>query len=139
MSYAGRSFPNYNFAGAGLRGADFTAAFLVGADFTGADLRGAIFCGAHIGWADFTGANTDGALFEGALWGTHQLRHAPIIIRDLRYVVAILSDHVRIGCATKTIKEWLDLTPREAVELDGKEAARFWDTHKDSILHRAMR
>ena len=134
MNYSGRSFPGRNFVGQDLRGVDFTDTFLVGADFTRADLRGAIFCGAHLGWADFKDANTESAVFDDAQWLSIPIRQAPILIRDLYYVVVILSDHMRIGCETHTIEEWTAFHDNEIVGMDGRNALRFWRDHKFDLL-----
>ena len=60
-----------------------------------------------------------------------------IFILGLRYPVIIRDGAITMGCATKTIKEWEELTDREAVSIAGKKAAKFWQDHRDIVLSMA--
>jgi uncharacterized protein YjbI with pentapeptide repeats len=114
--------------GANLRGASLIRADLTGADLTGADLIRANLCKADLSGANLRGADLSGADLRGANLSRADLRGAnlsrAIGIRTLiweGYNFYFQEGVTRIGCYSKTNKEWLKVDVQEAIELGVKE------------------
>ncbi len=58
----------------------------------------------------------------------------PIVIQGLRYTVTIMDDHISFDCESATIKEWVDITTKEIISMDGKDAAAFDKKYRPMIL-----
>src|SRR5574340_682747 len=97
--------------GIGLAMKDATDAALK----AGADLRGADLSGAHLR-EDIT------------------LNREPIQISGLRWHVYILDSHMQIGCELHSLDEWRGFDDARIVQMDGRDALRFWRAHKDALL-----
>ncbi|MFK5950904.1 MAG: hypothetical protein QM500_19300 [Methylococcales bacterium] len=59
---------------------------------------------------------------------------SPICISGLFYRVTIIDQYIRIGCEYHLITEWLEFDDKRILEMDGKDALKFWNKHKKSIL-----
>ena len=70
----------------------------------------------------------DNALVSGDAWVT------PICVAGLTYPVTITDHHMMIGCEFHLISEWREFDDRRIAEMDGLPAARFWRTHKATLL-----
>jgi hypothetical protein len=58
----------------------------------------------------------------------------PVVIQGLRYTVTIMDEHISFDCESATIKEWVDMTTKEIISMDGKEAAVFDKKYRPMIL-----
>ena len=130
--------------GADLGGADLGGAYLGYADLGGADLgcaylRGAYLRGAYLGYADLGGADLGGADLGGAYLGGadyngEKLNKEPVQILGLKYFVLITKEQIKIGCELHKATEWQEFDDKRIIEMDGKEALKWWKEHKDLIL-----
>lgn len=58
----------------------------------------------------------------------------PVVLQGLRYTVTFMDNHISFDCETATIKEWVDITTKEIIAMDGKEAAVFDKQYRLMIL-----
>ena len=140
-------------AGANLTGANLAGAFLAGADLARADLADAYLAGAFLARANLAGANLAHAYLAGANLARANLARAyladakwrdgvvisqqPIQLYGLHWSVTILDAHMQIGCELHSLAEWSDFDDARIVEMDGRDALRFWREHKDALLSMA--
>ena len=117
--------------GAYLSGANLYGAYLSGAYLSRADLSGAYLSGADLSRADLSRANLSGAYLSGATmpifckWNTH----------------GIVDGKVRIGCETRSIKDWdsffasdeVITTPRNTDEF--KQIRAVYESYKAYLTH----
>ena len=115
--------------GADLRSADLRSADLRGAYLSSADLRSADLRGADLSSADLRGADLRGADYNG-----EKLTKEPIQILGLKYFVLITKEQIKIGCEFHKATEWKEFKDKRIIEMDGKEALKWWKKHKDLIL-----
>ena len=87
--------------GANLEGADLCGANLCGADLRSANLYGAKLRSANLEGADLLSANLEGADLEGA--ENKEKAYVPMFCK---WSVTLFGDKIKIGCETKSIKEW---------------------------------
>ena len=120
--------------GADLRSADLTGADLTGADLTGADLTGAVLTG-----ADLRSAVLRGAVLRSADGSKITVQRAPLQITGLYWPVTIWDAHMQIGCEFHSLAEWEAFDDRRIIQMDGRDAAKFWMAHKDALLTLARR
>lgn len=115
---------------ANLYGATLSRAHLSDSTLSMADLSGA-----NLSRANLYGANLSGANLSGATWreGVVIERH-PLIINGLIYRIAILDNHMRIGCEFHSLEEWASFDNRAIAEMDGKTALKFWGQFRDVLL-----
>jgi len=104
------------------------------ADLSGADLSGADLSGVYLRGAYLRGADLSRAYLRGAKRNDYELKKTPIQILGLRYEVFIFDKHMEIGCENHTFKEWDNFKPKQILEMDGKDAAKFWRRHKKTLL-----
>ena len=113
-------------SGAYLSGADLSRANLYGADLSGAYLSGADLSRADLSRADLYGANLYGATMPiFCKWNTH----------------GIVDGKVRIGCETRSIKDWdsffasdeVITTPRNTDEF--KQIRAVYESYKAYLTH----
>ncbi len=121
-------------SGADLSGADLSGVYLRGAYLRGADLSRAYLRGADLSGVYLRGADLRGADLSGAKRNDYELKKTPIQILGLRYEVFIFDKHMEIGCENHTFKEWDNFKPKQILEMDGKDAAKFWRRHKKTLL-----
>lgn len=101
----------------------------------GADLTDANLARANLAGADLTGANLVGADLVGAKWRDGvAINKRPIQLHGLYWNVTILDAHMQIGCELHTLAEWSAFDDARIVQMDGREALRFWREHKDALL-----
>ena len=121
-----------NLYGANLYGANLEDANLYGANLVRANLYGANLYGANLVRANLYGANLEDANLYGAnledaaitlLMGAHQ-----------RYSVIIINGDIKIGCERHSIEEWENFKQKEIIEMDGKEALKWWKQYKPIII-----
>ena len=115
--------------------ANLSGANLSGANLSGANLSGAYLSDANLSGAYLSGANLSGANLSGAKW-RHDItiNRAPLQLSGLRWIVYILDDHMQIGCELHTLSEWAAFNDARIVQMDGKNALRFWRNHKAALL-----
>ena len=142
---AGAYLAGANLAGANLVGANLADAYLVGADLTdayladaylvGADLTDAYLARANLVGANLADANLAGANLAGAKWRNGiVITKRPVQVYGLLWAVTILDAHMQIGCELHTLAEWSAFDDARIVQMDGREALRFWREHKDALL-----
>lgn len=95
---------------------------LSGADLSGADLRGADLSEANLSGADMSGADLRYAKMPGPR------------IEGAKYRIAWRGDVLAIGCEQHTRAEWESFDDRRIIEMDGKEALKWWRTWKPIIF-----
>ena len=116
-------------------GANLADANLAGANLAGANLAGANLARAALAGADLVGANLAGAYLAGAKWRDGVvINKRPIQLHGLYWNVTILDAHMQIGCELHTLAEWSAFDDERIVQMDGREALRFWREHKDALL-----
>ena len=118
-----------NLSGANLRDANLSDAYLRGANLSGANLSGANLSGANL-----SGANLSDANLSGAKWNGVEINRAPLQLFGLRWAVTILDGHMQIGCQMHTLAAWDAMTDEQIVSMDGRDALRFWRSHKAALL-----
>jgi len=121
------------------RGADLSGAYLRGADLNGADLSGADLRGADLNDADLNGADLSGADLRGAdlndaYYNGEKLDKEPIQLLGLKYFILITKEQIKIGCELHKASEWKEFDDKRIIEMNGKEALKWWKEHKDLIL-----
>ncbi|WCD56206.1 pentapeptide repeat family protein [Caulobacter phage BL94] len=129
-----------NLYGANLYGANLTRANLYGANLDGANLTRANLDGANLDGANLDGANLYGANLDGAnLYGAKlaeniTLSRAPLQLYGLTWPVTIFDRHMKIGCQFHSLHAWENFSDREIIAMDGRSAAKFWASHKATLL-----
>jgi hypothetical protein len=113
------SLARANLARASLARANLARANLVRANLTGADLARANLARACLVRASLFGADLAGVYLAGAnLFGAKGNKGEIIsICGTLPFAIVFVGDEVRIGCETKTKKEWLKVTVKQAIEM----------------------
>ena len=141
LSYANLS--GANLRGANLRGANLSDANLSDANLSYANLSDANLSDANLSYANLScaylsGAYLSGANLSGAKWRDGiTINRAPLQLSGLHWAVYILDDHMQIGCELHTLAEWAAFDDARIVEMDGKNALRFWRNHKAALLELA--
>ena len=83
-------------------------------------------------------ANLAGANLADAKWRDGVvISQQPIQLYGLHWSVTILDAHMQIGCELHSLAEWSDFDDARIVEMDGRDALRFWREHKDALLSMA--
>jgi len=122
-------------ARANLAGANLTGANLTGANLADANLAGAYLAGAYLAGAYLTGANLADANLAGATWRSGVvINKRPIQVFGLLWSVTILDSHMQIGCELHSLADWSTYDDARIVQMDGRDALRFWRDHKDALL-----
>jgi hypothetical protein len=132
---SGANLSGANLSGANLSGANLTGANLSGAYLTGANLTGAYLTGANLYGANLSGANLTGANLTGAKWRDGVvINKPPIQLFGLNWRVTILDEHMQIGCELHKLSDWAIYDDARIAAMDGREALRFWRSHKDVLF-----
>jgi hypothetical protein len=132
---AGAYLADANLAGAYLAGAYLADANLAGADLAGANLAGAYLADANLAGANLADANLAGADLAGAKWRDGiVIQKPPIQLYGLFWSVTILDAHMQIGCELHSLADWQTFDDERICEMSGKDALRFWRSHKDALL-----
>ena len=105
------------------------------ADLYGADLYGADLQGANLYCANLQSADLQGADLQGAIWAEGIiLTRAPLQVTGLMWHVFILDAHMQIGCQLHPLADWAAFDDARIVEMDGRNALRFWRQYKAALL-----
>ena len=142
LSYA--DLRGADLSGADLSGADLSYADLRGADLSyanlrGADLRYADLSEARLSYADLSYADLRGADLCGAKWRYGvTIQKVPVQIYGLYWPVTVLDEHIQIGCQFHKTSEWADFEDSAIIEMDGRNALRFWRANKLAIIALAV-
>ena len=96
-------------------------------------LEKAVGSRAYLSGAYLSGANLSGAKWRDGI----TINRAPLQLSGLHWAVYILDDHMQIGCELHTLAEWAAFDDARIVEMDGKNALRFWRNHKAALLELA--
>ena len=116
--------------GVDLGGVDLRGAYLRGAYLSDADLSGAYLSGANLGDANLSDADLSGAKWRYDI----TINRVPLQVAGLHWVVYILDQHMQVGCELHTLAEWAEFDDARIVQMDGKNALRFWRAHKIALL-----
>ena len=124
-----------NLSGANLSCANLSCAYLSCANLSGAYLSGANLSGANLSRADLSCADLSRADLSGAKWrGGVTINRAPLQISGLHWIVYILDKHMQIGCELHSLAEWRTFDDARIVQMDGRDALRFWRQNKTALL-----
>ena len=135
---AGANLARANLAGANLAGAYLARANLAGAYLADAYLADANLADAYLAGANLARANLARAYLADAKWRDGVvISQQPIQLYGLHWSVTILDAHMQIGCELHSLAEWSDFDDARIVEMDGRDALRFWREHKDALLSMA--
>ena len=105
------------------------------ANLAGAYLAGANLAGANLAGAYLDGAYLDGAYLDGAKWTDKiTITQRPIQLYGLQWPVTVLDQHMQIGCQLHPLHDWEQFDDKTIVEMDGRDALRFWRAHKEALL-----
>lgn len=58
----------------------------------------------------------------------------PIFIGGLRWGVTVIDAHMQIGCQYHSLAAWGGFGNAEILNMDGRDALRFWQDHKALLL-----
>ena len=105
-----------------------------GAYLRGADLRGTDLSGADLNDADLSGTDLRGAYLNDAYYNGEKLDKEPIQLLGLKYFILITKEQIKIGCELHKASEWKEFDDKRIIEMNGKEALKWWKEHKDLIL-----
>ena len=122
-------------SGAYLSSANLSDANLSRANLSGANLSDANLSGANLSDAYLSRAYLSGAYLSDAKWCNGiTINYAPLQLSGLHWMVYILDNHMQIGCELHTLAEWAEFDDARIVAMDGKDALRFWRSHKAALL-----
>ena len=131
----GVNLADANLADAYLGGANLADAYLGGAYLGGVNLADANLGGANLAGANLAGVNLAGANLAGAKWRNGVvIQRAPLQLFGLRYPVTIIDDHMEIECELHPLAEWAAFDDDRIIQMDGKDALKFWRSHKEGLL-----
>ena len=148
---SGANLYRADLSGAYLSGADLSRANLYGADLSRADLSRANLSGANLYGANLSGANLSGANLSGADLSRADLSRADLYGANLYGATmpifckwnthGIVDGKVRIGCETRSIKDWdsffasdeVITTPRNTDEF--KQIRAVYESYKAYLTH----
>ena len=80
-----------------------------------------------------------GAVLRSADGSKITVQRAPLQITGLYWPVTIWDAHMQIGCEFHSLAEWEAFDDRRIIQMDGRDAAKFWMAHKDALLTLARR
>ena len=81
------------------------------------------------------GANLTGANLTGAKWRDGiTINRAPLQLSGLHWMVYILDDHMQIGCELHSLADWSAFDDARILQMDGRDALRFWRAKKAALL-----
>lgn len=123
LRYANLSYANLSYA-------DLRYAHLRYANLRSANLRSAHLRYAHLRYADLRYADLRYAVIADNI----NVTKAPLQIFGLAYPITIWDAHMHIGCQFHSLAEWDAFTDEEIVDMDGKNALKFWRAHKSPIF-----
>ena len=84
-------------------------------------------------------ANLRGADLRGAKWRDGvTIQKVPVQIYGLYWPVTVLDEHIQIGCQFHKTSEWADFEDSAIIEMDGRNALRFWRANKLAIIALAV-
>ena len=138
LSYANLSYADLR--SANLRYADLSCADLSSADFRYANLRYADLSCANLRYADFRSADLSSAdlscanLRDLGLWGVVGNMGVIRSIQLETYAISYTFEMLQIGCERHSIEEWRGFDDQRIIEMDGKEALKFWRKWKGIIM-----
>jgi hypothetical protein len=115
--------------------ADLSYANLSYADLSSADLRYANLSYADLSAADLRYANLRYAnLSDVRLCGVVGNMGVVRSIQLETYAITYTFDTLQIGCERHVIEEWKKFDDQRIIEMEGKEALKFWRKWKDTIM-----
>ena len=124
-----------NLSGADLSGANLRHANLRHANLSCANLSGANLSCAYLSCANLSFANLSGADLSYAnlnnCAGNRQ--HIKSLFLSSTYPITYTSNILQIDCQRHEIAEWWDFSDSQILEMDGKNALKFWRKYKDFI------
>ena len=90
--------------------------------------------GADLRCADLSGAYLRGADLRGAKYADFEINKTPILISNLKYEIIIFDNHLKLGCELHTHSQWSKFTQKKIIEMDGKDALKWWKQWKEPLL-----
>ena len=109
-------------------------AYLTGANLTDANLSGAYLTRANLTDAYLSGAYLSDANLTDATWRGIKITRAPLQVSGLHWFVTILDGHMQIGCELHALTDWAAFDDARIVQMDGKDALRFWRANKAALM-----
>jgi hypothetical protein len=126
--------------GANLFDADLIGANLFDADLREANLREANLIGANLRYANLSDADLSDADLIGADLSDANLnncagnrKHIKSLFISSTYPITYTRNILQISCQRHKIAEWWDFSDSRILEMDGKNALKFWRKYKDFI------
>lgn len=58
---------------------------------------------------------------------------SPVTLQGLRYTVTIMDAHISFDCESHSVQDWRNMTTRDIIAMDGKEAAAFDKQYRPMI------
>ncbi len=126
--------------GGTIRGGDIRGGDIRGGDIRGGDIWGGTIWGGTIWGGDIWGGTIwggdirGGDIRGGTIRGGDIVKDSPIYIGGLQWNITIKSTHITIGCEHHTHKEWDKFSDKRILEMAGKDALKFWKSHKKTII-----
>jgi hypothetical protein len=143
LSYADLRYANLSSADlsyADLRYANLSSADLSYANLSSADLSYANLSYADLSYADLSSADLSYANLSSAdlrdlrLWGVVGNMGVIRSIQLETYAITYTFDTLQIGCERHAIEEWQKFDDQRIIEMERKEALKFWRKWKDTIM-----
>ena len=104
--FLGGYFRGGEFLGGYFLGGEFRGGYFRGGEFRGGYFRGGEFLGGEFRGGEFLGGEFLGGYFLGGEFLGGEFRGGVMCIYSKWFVGLTFEDKVRIGCKTKTFKEW---------------------------------
>ena len=140
INLRGANLSDADLSDADLRDADLRDADLRGANLSDANLRGANLRDANLRGADLSDTNLRGAdlsdtNLRGANLSDADLRGAAIIIYGLNWEIFITNNHIRIGCQSHSLADWIAFDDNK-ISFMHPNALGFWKENKEFIINK---
>ena len=91
--------------------------------------------GANLSDADLRDADLRDADLRGANLSDADLRGAAIIIYGLNWEIFITNNHIRIGCQSHSLADWIDFDDNK-ISFMHPNALGFWKENKEFIINK---
>ena len=118
-----------------LSGVDWSYVDFSNADLSGADLSNANFTNANLTNANFYRTSLTNAILTNVYLRNcvgNSTNIKTLFIFD-EYNISYTKDLLQIGCELHKIEEWWCFDNNMILEMDGKEALKFWRKNKETI------
>jgi uncharacterized protein YjbI with pentapeptide repeats len=131
LRYADLQYANLRYAN--LQSADLQSANLQSANLQSANLQSANLRYADLQYANLRYADLRYADLQSADLHDHKQAQSPLQLTGLKWPVLISDKSMQIGCKTRTMQQWREISDAELKEMHN-EACVFWHKHKAALL-----